>query len=128
MKRCLIVSFCSQKQQLVLPLQLRLSKLSLVSMTPLYRNNINILILRGTLILQIGTDVGKIPIFIICEYMDLTENSPFLVKIHVILSDCSDKCTCMILSTKCNHASQRGPTKARLNCILSGVDCSIVDT
>lgn len=102
-KRCFIVSLLSQKQHLGLPTHLLLIKLSFVSMTPLWRNHIKILIFSGTLIFQICEEVGIVPVLMVCVYIDFTVKLPLVVNFQWILSGWSDSCTFISLLTKCNQ-------------------------
>ena len=87
-KRCLIDSSLSQKLHLLQPVQLRFAKLSLVRMTCLWTNHINTLIFKGTLTFQTCFELGMTLALIISKYMDLTENSPFLVSFQRSWSGC----------------------------------------
>ena len=121
-KRCLIDSCWSQKLHLVDPIQLCFAKLSLVKITCLCTNHINTLIFKGTLTFQTCFERGITLELITSKYMDLTENSPFLVSIQHNWSGCWDSWTSVNLLTRLSQTSQRFPTSVLLNWILSGVD------
>ena len=57
------------------PVQLRLARLSLVRMTPLFKYHKKTFILVGILVCQISCDT-QTPLFINAAYIDLTENLP----------------------------------------------------
>ena len=127
-KRCLIVSFWSQKQHLGLPTQFLFIRLSLVKMTPLWTNHIKILMRSGTLIFHMCKDLDNDPESIKSKYMDFTENNPFVVNFQLILSAWSESWTSINLRTRCNQAFQRSPTRDLLNWMLSGTEFNTVAT
>ena len=73
-----MVSLELQKQHLALHFQFLLIRLSLVSVTPFFKNQRNILIFSGTFIFEDLQNVGVASLVIIFEYMDFTVNKPFL--------------------------------------------------
>ena len=114
-KRCLIISLWSQKQHLELPMQLLLSKLSLVKMTPLWANNMKILIQSGTLIFHMCKDLDNGPESIKSRYIDFTEKISFAANFQWIVSSWSDSWTSINPRTRCNHTFHRSPTRDCLN-------------
>ena len=77
-KRCAIVSSSMQKQHCLLPFQLRLAKLSFVRITPWWSSQINILTFKGIFNFHTGLFMGRTRISNRAEYIERTENCPFL--------------------------------------------------
>jgi hypothetical protein len=75
-KRWWMVSGEWQKQHFVSPFQIRLTRLSLVKITPFFRYHKNIFIFVGTLICQISCDIITPLLINAAAYMDLTEKLP----------------------------------------------------
>jgi hypothetical protein len=120
--KCYIVSLLLQKQQLLVPCQILLTKLSFVRITPLNRNHRNIFTLSGNLILHRNMLFGIIFSFKKVLYIHLTMNCPLVVTDHLNTSSWSFKCILIILNMRLFHEWRLCPTKAFWKDILNGME------
>jgi hypothetical protein len=113
-KRWWMVSGEWQKQHFVSPFQCRLTRLSLVKITPFFRYPKNIFIFEGTLICHISCDTLT-PLLINVAYMELTEKFPDECNAHRKTSLSSCKFTsCKEVTIMCQFLIFI-PTKFRRN-------------
>ena len=109
------------------PVQLRLARLSLVRMTPLFKYHKKTFILVGILVCQISCDTLT-PLFINAAYIDLTENLPdeCIAQTKVSLSPCKYT-SCKDATILCQSLKFL-PTRLRRKEIFRGTDASTLAT
>jgi len=112
-----------QKQQVLIPFQFLLDKLSFVRITTLLGYHINIFVLKGIFICQISC-VALIPLLTMCLYIELTVKIPFLFKFQRNRSLPSFKLTCTSRATRLYHSVNLSPTRDLRKETLSGFELS----
>ena len=117
-RRYVIYSLQLQKQHLKLPFQFFLARLFFVRITPLWRNQKRIFILREIFSFQINLWRKGACWFISWRYIDLTVKIPYLCKFHLKWSLPSTKLILVILATKSSHYWSFSSTNALLNEML----------
>ena len=117
--RCCIVSLELQKQHLALPFHFLLIKLSLVNVTPFFRNHKKILIFNGTFIFQDLQKDGVASLVMMFVYT-------FLFGIQQKVSLSLVKVTFVALLTSCSQRVSLLPTKVLLKETLRGIDLRAV--
>ena len=115
-----MVSGQRQKQHCLSPFQLRLTKLSLVKITPFFRYHKNIFIFVGTLICHKSCDTLT-PLLINAAYMDLTVKFPDAFRLQTKTSLCSSRLISCKEATILCQAIKFAPTKFRRKEIFSGI-------
>ena len=119
-KRCWIVSSLEQKQHNLLPFQFILIKLSLVTITSLFRYHINILIFKGIFNFHRCFSNCTLPLLISALYIELTVNVPDCVKFQRKTSALLFNWTWLMRATKLGHKFRLRPVKVGLKDTLRG--------
>ena len=123
-----MVSLELQKQHLGQPFHFLLIRLSLVSVTPFFRNQRKILILRGTRIFQAKQLDGVPSLSIKFRYIDFTVYLCCLFRFHTKISFSLLSSMLVTFPTSSIHCFNLSPDKPLLKEILRGVELSILAT
>jgi len=126
--KCWMLSSALQKLHFVLPFHFLFARLSLVRVTPFFRYQRKILVLRGTFIFQVIQSEGVPSLCIKLVYMDFIVNCLWLVKFHMKISFPFIISYAATFSTKSSQVLNLSPERALLKEMLRGTVLRILAT